>query len=230
MADAIISEVVGRIATMLEDKIQSEVKMVRDVKKELLNLSEKLKTIRNVLDNAEKRGVNDQSVKSWLKKLEATAYEMEDILDEWSYSLLKDKMEASHEPEPEQKIGCSFIRSSCLGFKKVSVRRDIAKKIENVKARLEQIYKERNDFKFDVSPPTTDPVPVHESHREQSTSSIDFNDVYGSDIYKKRDDIVANMTLNGGNTQILSIVGTGGLGKTTLAKLIFNHPTSRRIG
>ena len=175
---------------------------VRGVKDGLRDLSEKLKTIQKVLDDAEKRGVKDQSVKSWLKKLEAAAYEMEDILDEWNYSLLKDKMEASAEPEPEQKIGCSFIRCSCLCFKKVSVRHDIAKKIENVKAMLEQIYKERNDFNFVISSPTTDPVPMPESHREQSTSSIDFNDVYGSDIYKKRDDIVANMMLNGGNTQI----------------------------
>ncbi|XP_047979505.1 disease resistance protein RGA2-like [Salvia hispanica] len=224
MADAIISEVVGRIATILEDKIRYEVNLVRGVKDELQNLSKKFNTIREVLDDAEKRGVKDQSVKSWLKKLKATAYEMEDILDEWNYSLLKDKMEASAEPEPEQKIGCSFIRCSCLCFKKVSVRHDIAKKIENVKAMLEQIYKERNDFNFVISLPTTDPVPLPESQREQSTSSIDFNDIHGSGIFKKRDDIVKNMALNGGNTQILSIVGTGGLGKTTLAKLIFNHP------
>ncbi|XP_047962121.1 putative disease resistance protein RGA1 [Salvia hispanica] len=222
MADAMISEVVGRIATMLDDKIRYEVNLVRGVKDELLYLFKKLKTIREVLDDAEKREVKDQSVKSWLKKLEATAYEMDDILDEWNYSLLKDKMEASAEREPERKIGCSFITSSCLCFKNVSVRRDIAKKIEHVKARLEQIYKERNEFNFVISPPSTDPVP--ESHREQSTSSIDFNDVYGSDIYKKRDDIVGNMMLNVGNTQIMSIVGTGGLGKTTLAKLIFNNP------
>ncbi|XP_042021070.1 putative disease resistance protein RGA1 [Salvia splendens] len=226
MADAIVSEVVGRIATMLEDKIRYEVNLVKGVKKELQNLSKKLNKIRMVLDDAEKKAVNDQIVKSWLKELEATSYEMDDILDEWNYSLLKHKMEdfAEPEPEPVQKRGCSFIPSSCLCFNDISFRRDIAKKIEHVKARLEQIYKDRNDFNFVISLPTTDPVPVPESHREQSTSSIDFNNVCGSDIYKKRDDIMKNMMVNGDDTQILSIVGTGGLGKTTLAQLIFNHP------
>ncbi|XP_047960804.1 putative disease resistance protein RGA3 [Salvia hispanica] len=221
MADAIISEVVGRIATILEDKIRYEVNLVRGVKDELLYLSKKLKTIREVLDDAEKREVKDQSVKSWLKKLEATAYEMDDILDEWNYSLLKDKMEGSAEPEPtKQKIGCSFIRSSCLCFKKVSVRRDIAKKIETVKAMLEQIYKERNDFNFVISPPATDPVPT--PWRVQSTHFVDLTKVHGEDIHKKKEDIVRKLMLNGGDTQILSIVGTGGLGKTTLAKLVYN--------
>ncbi|XP_042024521.1 putative disease resistance protein RGA1 isoform X3 [Salvia splendens] len=215
MADAIVSEVVGRIATMLEDKIRYEVNLVRGVKDELRYLSEKLKSIQMVLDDAEKRGVKDESVKRWLKKLEATAYEMDDILDEWNYySLLKDKM------EPKQKIGCSFIRSSCLCFKKVSVRRDIAKKTENVKAMLEQIYEERKKFDFVMAPPTTDPVPT--PWRVQTTPFIDLTKVHGVDIHNKKEDIVSKLMLNGGHTQVLSIVGTGGLGKTTLAKLVYN--------
>ncbi|KAG6397998.1 hypothetical protein SASPL_139448 [Salvia splendens] len=226
MADAIVSEVVGRIATMLEDKIRYEVNLVKGVKKELLNLYKKLDKIRMVLDDAEKKAMNDPIVKSWLKELENTTYEMDDILDEWNYSLLKHKLEdfAEPEPEPVQKRGCSFIPSSCLCFKDISFRRDIAKKIEHVNATLDQIYKERNEFNFVISPPATDPVPVPESQQEPTTSLIDLKNVYGLDIYKKRDDIVKNMMVNGDDTQILSIVGTGGLGKTTLAQLIFNHP------
>ena len=66
MADAVISVVVERLAAIIEGQIRYEVNLVRGVQKELLNLSDNLKKIRNVLDDAEKRGVNDQSVKSWL--------------------------------------------------------------------------------------------------------------------------------------------------------------------
>ncbi|XP_047964217.1 putative disease resistance protein RGA3 [Salvia hispanica] len=215
MADAVISVVVERVAAIIEDNIRYEVNLVRGVEKELQHLSDKLRTIRNVLDDAEKRGVKDQSVKSWLKKLENTAYEMDDILDEWDYYLLKHKMKAS----VEQKVCCSFIPSSSLCFKKVSVRRDTGQKIENVKVRLDQILKEKDDFEFVTSlPPTDHPMP--NSWRVQSTSFIEFEKVRGSDVERNKGNIVKKLL--SADTQTLSIVGVGGIGKTTLAQLVYN--------
>ncbi|KAL1538549.1 putative disease resistance protein RGA4 [Salvia divinorum] len=218
MADAMISGVVERIAALIEEQIRYEVNLVRGVEKELPELSDKLETIRNVLDDAEKRGVNDRNIKRWLKKLEATAYEMDDILDEWNYSLLKHKMEAS--AEPKKKVCCSFIPSSCLCFKKVSVRRETAKKIEHVKVKVDQILKEKDEFNFIISLPANNPT--HTPWREQSTHLIDLKKVHGMDIYRKKNDIVSKLMLNDADAQILSIVGAGGLGKTTLAKLVYN--------
>ncbi|KAL1538231.1 putative disease resistance protein RGA1 [Salvia divinorum] len=220
MADAIIPQVVETVAAILKDKIRYEFNLARGVDKELLDLSDKFKKIREVLDDAGKRAVKEPRVKSWLKELEATAYEMEDILDEWKYSLLKPEMEA-------KEIGCDIfqhfmeILSSC--FKKFSDRRDTAKKIENVKAKLAQILKEKDEFKFEPnSQAATDLV------RVQSTSSIDLKKVHGSDIKMKKNEIVRKLTspqdVSHSNIQILSIVGTGGLGKTTLAQLIFIDP------
>ncbi|KAL1538243.1 disease resistance protein RGA2-like [Salvia divinorum] len=222
MTDAMISTVVERFAAIIEDQIRYEINLVRGVEKELRNLSGKLKTIRNVLDDAEKRGVNDQSVKSWLKKLEVTAYEMDDILDEWNYTLLKHKTEDSKvEASAERKVCCSFIPSSCLCFKKVTTRRDTAKKIENLNATLDQILKEKDNFGFVVSLPASDHMSSH--WRIQSTSSIELENIVGVDIERIKNEIVNKLMLKGcEHTQILSIVGNlgwGGLGRRLLPNL-----------
>ncbi|KAL1538109.1 putative disease resistance protein RGA3 [Salvia divinorum] len=223
MASALLQVVVERVAALIEDQIRYQINLVRGAEKELLDLSDKLKKIKRVLADAENRGAKDHSVKCWLKKLEATAYDMDDILDEWNYTLFKHKMkeEASVESEFKQKAGCSFIPSpSCLRFKKVSDRRDISKKIERVKATLDDIFKEKDTFKFVISLPET--AATHDSWKVQSTSSIELENVHGLDIDRNKNNIVASLMIDGGDMQIISVVGMGGLGKTTLAQLVYN--------
>ncbi|KAL8498625.1 hypothetical protein ACS0TY_021823 [Phlomoides rotata] len=84
MADAVISAVVERVAGIIEEQIRNEVSLVRGVEKKVLTLSNELKRIRNVLDDAEKRGYKENNVKDWLKRLEGVSYEMDDVLDEWT--------------------------------------------------------------------------------------------------------------------------------------------------
>ncbi|KAL8501980.1 hypothetical protein ACS0TY_021203 [Phlomoides rotata] len=154
-----------------------------------------------------------------VEKLEQTSYEMEQVLDEWNYALLKLKMRVVAPPKHEV---CSFITSSCL--KKVVVRRDISKKIKNVIQQLDQILREKNRYNFITCAPTTDSLP--NSWRVQSTSLIDLEEVRGRD--RDMDILIGKLIYNGGvqeepDIHILSIVGMGGLGKTTLAQLVYNH-------
>ncbi|KAL8492830.1 hypothetical protein ACS0TY_024142 [Phlomoides rotata] len=82
--DAVISAVVERVAGIIEEQIRNEVSLVRGVEKEVLSLYNELKRIGNVLDDAEKRGYKENSVKDWSKRLEDVSYEMDDVLDEWT--------------------------------------------------------------------------------------------------------------------------------------------------
>ncbi|PIM99007.1 hypothetical protein CDL12_28503 [Handroanthus impetiginosus] len=57
MADAIVSIALERLANIVVDKIGDEIGLVRGVKKEVPYLSSELTAIRNVLEDAEKRGL-----------------------------------------------------------------------------------------------------------------------------------------------------------------------------
>ncbi|KAH6795142.1 hypothetical protein C2S52_005619 [Perilla frutescens var. hirtella] len=224
MAEATVSAVVELLLSTLKDQIQSEIQLVSGVDKELEGLSEELNTIRNVLDDADKKQFTDKTVKDWLSKLEQTLHQMEDVLEEWNYAILKHKIKSE---SPNNQTVCSFIPSSCFCFKKLAVRHDIANKVQDLKSKLDKILKEKVRYSFDISQPKSDHSPAP-SWRVQSTSLIDLAQVQGRDDI--RDDLVIKLSGSheGSGYRILSIVGGGGLGKTTLAQLVYNQPPVKK--
>ncbi|KAL8544562.1 hypothetical protein ACS0TY_004948 [Phlomoides rotata] len=228
MADAMLSVAAERLIALIAEEARYHVNLVRGAEKEVRSLVEKLNSIRIALDDAENRRFKDKKINYWMSRLEATSYEMEDILDEWDYAILKLHMDEHDSdddvaaPAPKQMV-CSFIPSS-LCFKKTVVRHRIAKKILNVKDQYDVILKDKEQFNFVSSHPTPDPAP--ESWRIQSTSLIDVAKVHGRE--RDTDILVGKLMDNGGSQeelgiQVVSIVGVGGLGKTTLAQLVYNH-------
>ncbi|KAL6335417.1 hypothetical protein AAG906_029660 [Vitis piasezkii] len=78
MADALVSIVLERLALVIQQHSTR-----------IQKLTNTLKNIRAVLVDAEKRQVKDEAVKIWLKDLKGLAYDMDNVLDEWSSSILK---------------------------------------------------------------------------------------------------------------------------------------------
>ncbi|KAL0341901.1 UNVERIFIED_CONTAM: putative disease resistance protein RGA1 [Sesamum calycinum] len=220
MADVVVTIALERLADVVQRQIQEEVDLVRGVRKEVDYLSSKLNTIRNVLEDAERRRYKDKTIQSWLNKLEDVSYDIDDVLDEWNFAALKLRIEGSEDfPSPRMKV-CPFMPSSCLCFSKVATRRDIAKKIKGLKERLSVILNEKDEFSFIVN----QPVNAQESTRDRSTSLVDVSDIHGRE--KDRDVLVSKLMLEVAGKQsgpdVISIVGTGGIGKTTLAQLVYN--------
>ncbi|KAL8557715.1 hypothetical protein ACS0TY_004986 [Phlomoides rotata] len=110
MADAMLSAAAARLIALIAEQARYHVNLVRGAEKEVRSLAEKLESIRIVLDDAENRRFKDKKINYWMSRLEATAYEMEDILDEWDYAILKLHMDEHDSddvvvaPAPKQKI------------------------------------------------------------------------------------------------------------------------------
>ncbi|KAG8367043.1 hypothetical protein BUALT_Bualt16G0031400 [Buddleja alternifolia] len=216
--------VLSRLELAIETKIQKEVTLVRGVKEELLHISSELNTIRNVLDDAEKRGYKDKTIQGWLNKLENVSHDIDDVVDEWNFENLKLNIEQSDNYAndvvvPAKQKVCSCIPYYCLCFKKVTTRHVIAKKIKGLKEMLDLIVKEKDRYNFIVDRPAGHP---RESDRVRSTSLIDVSKIQGRDADK---DILVSKLIpdeQGSETRVVSIVGVGGIGKTTLAQLAYN--------
>ncbi|KAL7140236.1 hypothetical protein ABFS83_09G108500 [Erythranthe nasuta] len=137
--ESTIASAVMKVATeVIGDQIRKEVHSLKGVDKEIVKLSNDLNKVREILEDAEKKGpFEDKMVKDWLEKLEETYCEMKQVLEEW---------DSTHTKGDHHKH-LSFIPSSPLHIKD---RHDMAKKIKIVEAKLDAVLAEKNRYGFHI--------------------------------------------------------------------------------
>ncbi|GLT97681.1 hypothetical protein SLE2022_152350 [Rubroshorea leprosula] len=209
MAEAIVSRVLEKLSSVLEE----EVRHISNVRGELEKLASNFQAIKAVLEDAERQELEKgkASVRDWLYKLKEVSYDIDNVLDEWSTAIFKSKL--------EKKV-CSFIPSPSLCFNRGKLLLKTTHKILELNGRLDVIANERERYglkELSVEKPI---------RREQTTSLVNLAEVCGRVKDKER---IVDILLNEGRIgelrstlHMISIVGVGGIGKTTLAQLAFN--------
>ncbi|XP_031282927.1 putative disease resistance protein RGA3 [Pistacia vera] len=216
MAEAIVSAVLEQLTSIIKEQIQQEARLVAGVSKEVKKLTNNLQVIQAVLVDAEQRQVKEMAVRLWLDQLKHTSYDMEDVLDEWNTAILKLHIEGFEDTDVPKKV-CFPFHSVCFSFKQVGLRRDIAVKIEEINENMTDIVKTTDTFNFNVIKSVEKPELV------QSTSLIDESEICGR--VEDRGALVSKLLSEGcvdNDLHIISIVGMGGIGKTTLAQVAYN--------
>ncbi|XP_034929775.1 putative disease resistance protein RGA1 [Populus alba] len=219
MAEALVSPILEQLSAVVAQQVQEEVNLVVGVKKQVDRLKSNLLDIQSVLEDADRKQVKDKAVRNWVDKLKDACYDMDDVLDEWGTAILRWKMEEAEEnTRSRQKMRCSFLGSPCFCFNQVVRRRDIALKIKEVCVKVDDIAKERAKYGFDLYKATD------ELQRLTTTSFVDESSVIGRDGEKRNvvSKLLAESSQEARDVDVISLVGLGGIGKTTLAQLAFN--------
>ncbi|CAM0954879.1 unnamed protein product [Alopecurus aequalis] len=191
-----------------------ELKLPQDVAEELEKLSSTLSTIQAHVEDAEERQLRDKAARSWLAKLKDVAYQMDDLLDDYTAEALRSKLEGTSNYKVRSCF-CCFCLNTCLFNHK------ILQEIRKVEQKLDRLVKERQIIGQNMVG-MTDRKEIKE--RPETSSIIDDSSVFGREedkeiIVKKLLDL-KNSTH--ANLSILPIVGMGRLGKTTLTQLVYN--------
>ena len=96
-AEIILNVVVeGLLATLRSTVIQDHISLERGFKEGLMDLLILLTQIQLVLNDVEKRQVSDEFLRSWSPKLRDVAYDIDDVLDEFGYKILQQKVLSSY--------------------------------------------------------------------------------------------------------------------------------------
>ncbi|XP_043817096.1 putative disease resistance RPP13-like protein 1 isoform X3 [Manihot esculenta] len=182
-----------------------------------------LQRIYEVLEDAEEKQTANRSVKIWLCDLRDLAYDLEDIIDELATEVQqrKFKEEPVHPKNKVHEFFCGMCGGGNINLNTIKFNLEMVAKIEETSARLYEIIKQKDELR--LAEYTTRRV-SHVTERPPATSLVNEAKVYGREEDKKAMLKLLNAETSHAQVSVISIVGMGGLGKTTLAQLVYNDP------
>ncbi|XP_057990304.1 putative disease resistance protein RGA1 [Hevea brasiliensis] len=211
MAEAFLFDLAIKIMTMLGSHTIQEIGLYYGFKDELHKLNRMVSTIKVVLLHAEELSSENLQVKEWLSMLKDAFYDADDLLDELSLKALQKQVMTGTRMAKEVRLFFSSSNPFAYGLKMAhkikAIRETLAEIAENKKFFLEERHEERriaaNKARDQVhsSPPE---VVVGREHDKEAIIEL---------LMKSSDEE---------NVSIIPIIGIGGLGKTTLAQLVYN--------
>ncbi|XP_062081318.1 disease resistance protein RPM1-like [Humulus lupulus] len=220
MAEIAVGLVIDKLIPLLTE----EAYLLRGIHKEVERIKCDLDFLLAFLKNADARieqtnqiiTNNCHGVKVWVEKLRKASFEVEDVIDEYTHLMVKQRC------HPHIKRFVAFVRRSTCLVIKLKSRHDTASKIKDIRQMIQDINQTRASYGFNFT--------LHEESTFASRTSSWYDprksscflresDIVG--IESSRDELIEKVEDGSPRRTVISLVGMGGLAKTTLAHQVY---------
>ncbi|PWA58363.1 NBS-LRR resistance-like protein [Artemisia annua] len=213
MAELVLSALLQVIFEKLTSAALNKIARSKEIHSELKKWGRKLSQIEAFLEDASQKEVTKVAVKQWLNDLQHLAYDIEDILD----ALATDTMhhEFTNESEGISSKVRKLIPTCCTNF---SLSTRLEGKLNSITTRLQELIDEKNNLGLIEKDGGS-----KNKNRSYQTSLVDASSIVGREGDKKEllQKLLGNEPCSQ-NFSVVPIVGMGGMGKTTLARLLYD--------
>ncbi|KAH0455318.1 hypothetical protein IEQ34_015350 [Dendrobium chrysotoxum] len=239
MAGWFVGPIMEKIIKACSDYLEEQVRWQTGMKKELERLRENHPKIQAVVFAANQAQISDPALNTWIWQLRDAIDEAYDVLDELEYMMLKEQLPKNTEETKKRKF-MSFLFESPRKILKIGER--VLKRDPKLK-RLEEAVQKLDKVSADV---TTFLHLLESAKQEQKEQEVDFyearetgslptNDLIGRGEAKEfvmqwlRKPSNEPRTSRYRNISLLSIVGHGGMGKTTLLQHVYEDEMTKEF-
>ena len=214
MTETVVTLVINELVRL----IVHESKLLSGVHREVVDIRDELESIQCFLKDADKGDLQD-GVKTWMKQVREVAYHIEDVIDEYILQVAQYRHQQSF---------IAFLNKIGRLLKMLKPHHNIATKIQDIKISVREIKERSERYGFSSPKQGSSCSATNVTWHDPRVGSLftEEDEVVGME--STRDELVSWLVGGVSKRSVTSVVGMGGIGKTTLVRQAYENESVKR--
>ncbi|KAL3497363.1 hypothetical protein ACH5RR_040095 [Cinchona calisaya] len=217
MAESAVAFLLKQLSTFL---LTRSTHLGGGLEREMQFIRDELASMRAFLRDAELKEDDVFELKEWVGQVREVAYDTQDVLDEFIMRFARNRPDGFY----------GRVHNFYSSIKNIRAHNRISSKIESLKCRVKDISERHNryrsDYGFSERGSYSADVEDVIYHFRGNALLIDEAELVG--IEEPKRELISQILDESSNLKVVSVVGMGGMGKTTLVKRVYEDASVKR--